>query len=203
MHRMRRLADRLRHRRVRVNRSNQLFDGGFEPERGGRFRDQFGRSQPNHVDAEQLVVLFLRHDLDEALGLARHLRAAEDAEGKHADAHVVENEKTWTYVSNSVKELMPVRVTIPGRNGRDSEMWAIEGKLLSGGPVSETDAIKADRELDDVPARVKHMDELGTDIQVLFPTFFLRPISDKPETDLALCRSRLAMRCRFRPNTVK
>jgi len=123
-----------------------------------------------------------------------------------ADAHVVENEKTWSYVSGSEKELMPIRVTIPGRDGRDSQMWAIEGKLLSGGPVSETDAVKADRELDDVPARIKHMDELGTDAQVLFPTFFLRPITDKPDVDLALCRSYnrwLAERCAEAPSRLR
>jgi uncharacterized protein len=115
-----------------------------------------------------------------------------------ADAHVVENEKTWTYVASSEKELMPVLVTIPGKTGRDSTMWAIDGRLLSTGPVSETDAVKADRELDDVPARVKKMDELGTDVQVLFPTFFLRPVTERPNIDLLLCRSYnrwLAERC--------
>jgi predicted TIM-barrel fold metal-dependent hydrolase len=123
-----------------------------------------------------------------------------------ADAHVVENEKTWSYVSSAEKELMPVLVTIPGKTGRDAQMWALDGRLLSGGPVSETDAVKADRELDDVPARVKHMDELGTDIQVLFPTFFLRPVTDRPEVDLALCRSYnrwLAERCAQAPGRLR
>jgi predicted TIM-barrel fold metal-dependent hydrolase len=77
-------------------------------------------------------------------------------------------------------------------------MWAIDGRLVSTGPVSETDAVKADRELDDVQARIRHMDELKTDIQVIFPTIFLRPLTTKPQLDVLLARSYnrwLAERC--------
>ena len=114
-----------------------------------------------------------------------------------ADAHVVENEKTWSYVDDSVRDSMPVLVSLPGRT-RNTVMWALDGKLASTGPVSETDAVKADRELDDVGARVRHMDELHTDIQVLFPTIFLRPLTNKPELEVLLARSYnrwLAERC--------
>ncbi|HLY65318.1 MAG TPA: amidohydrolase family protein [Chloroflexota bacterium] len=123
-----------------------------------------------------------------------------------ADAHVVENENTWTYVGSSERELMPVLVTLPGRTGREATFWAIDGRLVGTGPVSETDAVKADRELDDVPARVQHMDELGTDVQVLFPTFFLRPITERTEVELALCRSYnrwLAERCEQAPGRLR
>jgi predicted TIM-barrel fold metal-dependent hydrolase len=41
----------------------------------------------------------------------------------------------------------------------------------------------------DVTARLAHMDELGVDIQVLYPTLFLRPLSARPEVDHALSRS--------------
>jgi uncharacterized protein len=40
-----------------------------------------------------------------------------------------------------------------------------------------------------VGARVRHMDELGTDIQVLYPTLFISPYTDKPDVELALTRS--------------
>jgi predicted TIM-barrel fold metal-dependent hydrolase len=33
------------------------------------------------------------------------------------------------------------------------------------------------------------MDEIGTDVQVLYPTLFLRPITERPDVELALCRS--------------
>jgi uncharacterized protein len=123
-----------------------------------------------------------------------------------ADAHVVENEKTWTYVSAAEKEMMPALVNVPGRTGRNAVFWAIDGRLTSTGPVSETDAVKADRELDDVQARVRHMDELGTDVQVIFPTVFLRPLTSKPELELALSRSYnrwLAERCEQAPSRLK
>jgi predicted TIM-barrel fold metal-dependent hydrolase len=114
-----------------------------------------------------------------------------------ADAHVVENEETWSYVDDSQRDSMPTLVTIPGR-GRNTVMWALDGRLISTGPVSETDAIKAARELQDVEARLAHMDELGTDIQVIFPTIFLRPMTTKPRLEVLLCRSYnrwLAERC--------
>src|SRR5205823_6698079 len=97
-----------------------------------------------------------------------------------ADAHVVENENTWSYATEAERELMPVLVTLPGRLGREATAWVIDGRASGTGPVSETDAVKADRELDDVAARVRHMHELGTDIQVLFPTVFLSPVTSKP-----------------------
>ena len=114
-----------------------------------------------------------------------------------ADAHVVENELTWSYVDASQRDAMPKLVTIPG-NGRNTVMWALDNQLIRTGPVSETDAVKADRELEDVAARIAHMDELETDIQVIFPTIFLRPLTRKPELELMLSRSYnrwLAERC--------
>jgi predicted TIM-barrel fold metal-dependent hydrolase len=47
----------------------------------------------------------------------------------------------------------------------------------------------ASRELRDVNSRLRHMDELGVDIQVIFPTMFIIPLTQRPEIELALCRS--------------
>ena len=33
------------------------------------------------------------------------------------------------------------------------------------------------------------MDQLGVDVQVIYPTIFLRPLTNKPAVDRALCRS--------------
>jgi predicted TIM-barrel fold metal-dependent hydrolase len=41
----------------------------------------------------------------------------------------------------------------------------------------------------DVEARVRHMDELGTDVQILFPTMFISPYTDDQDKELAMCRS--------------
>jgi predicted TIM-barrel fold metal-dependent hydrolase len=45
------------------------------------------------------------------------------------------------------------------------------------------------REMAEVAARLRHMDELGIDVQVLYPTIFIRPLTKRPEVELALCRS--------------
>ena len=44
-------------------------------------------------------------------------------------------------------------------------------------------------ELENVKARVAHMDELGIDMQVLYPTVFLSKMCESPEIEVALCRS--------------
>ena len=43
--------------------------------------------------------------------------------------------------------------------------------------------------MDDIQARLKHMDGLGVDVQVLYPTIFLRPFTRRPEVELAVTRS--------------
>ncbi len=115
-----------------------------------------------------------------------------------ADAHVIEAPRAWEYVAAADRDLMPVLVTLPGRTGRGAVGWAIDGHLVDTGPVGETDTVKAMRELDDVAGRLRHMDELGTDIQVIFPTIFLRPLTTKPRVERLLCESYnrwLAERC--------
>ena len=44
------------------------------------------------------------------------------------------------------------------------------------------------REMENVPARLKHMDELGIDVQVLYPTIFIEQITDKPEWEIAISK---------------
>ena len=41
----------------------------------------------------------------------------------------------------------------------------------------------------DVDARLRHMDEVGVDIQVLHTSFFIRRVADRPEVEVALTRS--------------
>jgi predicted TIM-barrel fold metal-dependent hydrolase len=107
-----------------------------------------------------------------------------------ADAHVVECEETWSYLEGAEKEFMPVLSTEKPANARSGQkFWEIDGRLVSTGPVSETDAVKAVRELADVKGRLAQMDEIGTDIQALYPTIFLRPLTTRPEVERGLCRS--------------
>ena len=89
VHGVRRLTHRLRHRRMRVNGADEFFDGGFQAQRNAGLRHKLRGARTNHVDAEQLVVFLLGHDLHEAFGFVGDLCAAEDAEREDADAHVI------------------------------------------------------------------------------------------------------------------
>ena len=105
-----------------------------------------------------------------------------------ADAHVLETEKTWEYMDGADKKFQPKVVGSPTGDSPD-EYWLVDGTLrLKSGNVGRNTP-QASREMRDVPARIKHMDELGVGIQVLFPTLFLIPLTPRPEVELALCRS--------------
>jgi hypothetical protein len=78
--------------------------------------------------------------------------------------------------------------------------WVIDGKrqlrFIRGD--EETGTVVESRELLDVRVRLKHMDEIGTDIQVMYPTLFLMEATERPEVSTALRRSYnrwLADRC--------
>jgi len=43
--------------------------------------------------------------------------------------------------------------------------------------------------MSDLSVRIKHMNELGIDCQVVYPTFFITPVSRRPDIDLAVSRS--------------
>jgi predicted TIM-barrel fold metal-dependent hydrolase len=118
-----------------------------------------------------------------------------------ADAHVVEIEHTWDFLGETEQQYRPVRVTqVPPAAQRD--YWLIDGKLHPGrfpgaDPAMTRSAGLGDkvvtpedsRFLIDVQARIRHMDELGTDIQVLYPTIFINPFTERPAVELALTRS--------------
>jgi uncharacterized protein len=105
-----------------------------------------------------------------------------------ADAHVIETEKTWSYMTGEAERFRPKTVSVPGANG-NVDMWVIEGRLVSKGPAGVRDTERAWREMDDIPGRLRHMDELGTDIHVLFPTVFLRPVTMRSDAEVALYRA--------------
>jgi hypothetical protein len=47
----------------------------------------------------------------------------------------------------------------------------------------------AKRFMEDIPGRLAHIEELGIDVQVLYPTLYIGRICDQPETEVALARS--------------
>ncbi|MEK6602011.1 MAG: amidohydrolase family protein [Candidatus Binatota bacterium] len=106
-----------------------------------------------------------------------------------ADAHVLETERTWDYMSESEREFRPQIVATPHAEETGGECWLIDGRLHPKARNVGKDTPKESREMEDIAARIKHMDELEVDIQVLYPTIFLRPFTTRPEVELALCKS--------------
>lgn len=102
-----------------------------------------------------------------------------------ADAHVIETEHTWSYMRESEAKFRPIMVA--SQDGR-KQFWLIDRRPFERGPVS-AELPAASSEMREIEARLRHMDQLGVDVQVLYPTVFLTPLTNRPEIELALCRS--------------
>ena len=100
-----------------------------------------------------------------------------------ADAHVLETEKTWEYMEGDDRKFRPQIVISTDRSPHD-EYWLVDGTLrLKSRNVGKNTPMES-RELRDPSARLKHMDELGVDVQVIFPTMFIIPLTARPEIEL-------------------
>ena len=106
-----------------------------------------------------------------------------------SDAHVLETERTWDYMLESERTLKPRVVATPEDESSGGESWLIDGTYIGKARNVGQDTSKESREMEDIRARIKHMDELDVDIQVLYPTVFLRPFTRRPEVELAVTRS--------------
>jgi predicted TIM-barrel fold metal-dependent hydrolase len=117
-----------------------------------------------------------------------------------ADAHVVESPRTWDYLQPSEKRFRPDLFHPEGETQRAH--WVIDGKIrgLFRFTFTKEDLEKKSRELgrdvatsmetrdvENVGARLSHMDELGIDVQILYPSIFLDQCTERPEVDVALC----------------
>jgi predicted TIM-barrel fold metal-dependent hydrolase len=112
-----------------------------------------------------------------------------------ADAHVIEGPKTWDYMREHEQEFRPqifIRNTgdgAPNRPNQRHEYWVVGERMLSKNSNVGKDVPEEAQALSDISRRLAHMDEIGIDIQVLFPSLFLRPITTEPDVDFALARS--------------
>jgi predicted TIM-barrel fold metal-dependent hydrolase len=110
-----------------------------------------------------------------------------------ADAHVVETDRTWDYLRDEEQAFKPLSVATTDSDGPERRYWLIgdrsSGRAFIRNASTGTGTSDGSREMSDVQSRLSHMDELGIDVQVLYPTLFLRPLSPRPEVDLALSRS--------------
>lgn len=69
------------------------------------------------------------------------------------------------------------------------DFWVIEGRAHGKDRNVGTNTSQESREMLSVEARLGHMDELGIEAQVLYPTLFLRPVVQQAERERALCKS--------------
>ena len=104
-----------------------------------------------------------------------------------ADAHVVETERTWEYMEEAERLFKP-EVVVP-KAGGDREYWLIEGRAFAKNTNIGKDTPDEAREVSNIATRLAHMDALAVDMHVLYPTIFLRPLTRRPEVEVALCRS--------------
>jgi len=111
------------------------------------------------------------------------------------DAHVDETEATWGYLEPGEEGLRPISLdpgvaTVPG-DARPHRLWLIDGqpKLRRWRDDKRTGTTVETRELRDIASRLRDMDDLRIDVQVLYPTMFLGGFTARQEVELALTRS--------------
>ena len=120
-----------------------------------------------------------------------------------ADAHVVETEATWNYMDPEEAAFRPIIAIDRMAPDTGAQYWVIDGKVR-GFPRSAVtgdlaaasarahrnmEAPDEARNMEDIEVRLKHMDELGIDVQVLQPTIFIEQVADRPEVEIAMCKS--------------
>jgi predicted TIM-barrel fold metal-dependent hydrolase len=114
-----------------------------------------------------------------------------------ADAHVIESDRTWSYLAADERRFAPMVLKQVAGEGRVASGPRAAGAFwYSGGSIQPADD-NADmagtsaeaRELGDVGARLRHMDELKIDVQVLYPTIFLQPTARDAAQERAQFRS--------------
>ncbi len=114
-----------------------------------------------------------------------------------SDAHVIETEHTWDYLEGEDRKYRPQ--IVPGEDG--AGYWVIDGvqrgrargggiaKGLSQSTTRKMVTDEAKRYMEDISGRIAHMDQLGIDVQVLYPTMYISRMCERPQTEIALARS--------------
>jgi uncharacterized protein len=114
-----------------------------------------------------------------------------------ADAHIDETDATWEFMSAAEQPLKPLTMDAPDGEAitpgdvRPHRYWVVDGrlKLRRWRDEKRTGTTQDIREMRDIAGRMKHMNELGIDVQILYPTLLLSAVAARPEVDVAMCRS--------------
>ncbi len=102
-----------------------------------------------------------------------------------SDAHVIETPFTWEFMAEAERKHAPFSVT----REDGPEYWVVDNRLHPKNNNVGANTSADQREMRDLDARLKHMDELEVDVQVLYPTLMLRPYTHSRPTELAMCKS--------------
>ena len=114
-----------------------------------------------------------------------------------ADAHVLESPETWAYIDDGESRHRPMIVsqtsggTVLSNDGTTLQhnYWVVANRIMGKDRNVGQEMTREIREMEDIDGRLRHMDELDIEIQVLYPTLFLRPVTQHVETEYQLCRS--------------
>ena len=124
-----------------------------------------------------------------------------------ADTHISVSQGMWDLLDREMYHRRPVLVSVPDDTlyGERNAFWLIDGNIFPkpagrGGfnlitpsaakrQQTRTDISLGCRDLTDPEARLRDMDELGFDVQVIYPTLFLIYLTDDVALEVALCRA--------------
>lgn len=107
-----------------------------------------------------------------------------------ADTHVDETEDTWSFLQENELQFKPQNEFPENQdpNRPPARYWRIDGRrsLRFIRNDAQTKTTVETRELMDVDARVRAMDQMGVGFQVLYPTLFLVEVTENPEVMTAI-----------------
>jgi uncharacterized protein len=124
-----------------------------------------------------------------------------------ADTHVAESEQMWALLEKHVYPRRPIMMRVPDDTlyGSSNAFWLIDGNIVpkpagKGGnrlitpSASKRESSRKDipvesRELTEPVLRLKDMDRLHVDVQVVYPTLFLVYLTEDVELEIALCKA--------------
>ncbi len=111
------------------------------------------------------------------------------------DCHVIETEVTWSYMQGDDAAVRPrvlAQTDSESSTNRNSEFWFFDSMMSNkrAFPPERSRTPAESAEMRNLDMRSKHMDELGTDIQVLYPTVLLgMAMGARTHTQVAMCRA--------------
>jgi predicted TIM-barrel fold metal-dependent hydrolase len=124
-----------------------------------------------------------------------------------ADTHISESEAMWNMIDTEMYGRRPVLLKAPEDTlyGPRNAFWLIDGNIfpkptgkgsfrLITPSASKLEQARGDihlacREMTDIAGRLKDMDRLNVEVQIVYPTIFLVYLTDDPALEMALCRA--------------